>query len=95
MFGWVGKLLRVNLTSNEISVEPIKKEVLKQYMGGKGLGTFYLFSEVPPRVDPLGPENRFILSSGPAQATRIPITGRCTAVSKSPPDFSRHLSARR
>ncbi len=53
-------------------------------MGGKGLGTFYLYREVPQRVDPLGPENRFYLAAGPVQGTRIPFAGRCTAVSKSP-----------
>ncbi len=53
-------------------------------MGGKGLGTYYLYREVPRRVDPLGPENRFYLAAGPTQGTRIPLAGRCTAVSKSP-----------
>ncbi len=84
MFGWLGKLLRVNLTDRRISEENIPPEVLRQFMGGKGLGTYYLYREVPRLADPLGPKNRFYLVTGPAQGTRIPIAGRCTAVSKSP-----------
>ncbi|MFX1562896.1 MAG: aldehyde ferredoxin oxidoreductase family protein [Promethearchaeota archaeon] len=84
MYGWIGKLLRVDLTTNKLADEPIAPDILTQFMGGKGLGTYYLYKEVPAGADPRGPENRFFLVTGPAQATRVPITGRCAAVSKSP-----------
>ncbi|MFX1243676.1 MAG: aldehyde ferredoxin oxidoreductase family protein [Promethearchaeota archaeon] len=84
MFGWTGKLLRVDLTAQRFTEESISKEVLSQFLGGKGLGTYFLYRETPPRADPLGPKNRFYLAAGPAQGTRVPITGRCAAVSKSP-----------
>ncbi len=84
MFGWQGKLLRVDLTTQQIREEAIPQEVLHQFIGGKGLGTYYLYQEVPPRINPLDPMNRFYLAAGPAQGTRIPITGRIAAVSKSP-----------
>ncbi len=84
MFGWTGKLLRVDLSTEKISEEVIPEEILHQFIGGKGIGTYYLFKEVPPRIDPLGPLNRFYLVTGPLQGTKIPITGRCAAVSKSP-----------
>ena len=84
MYGWTGRLLRVDLTTQQIMEEPISKPVLEGFIGGKGLGAYFLYREVPPRADPLGPDNRFYLAAGPAQGTRVPITGRCTAVSKSP-----------
>jgi len=84
LYGWTGRLLRVDLSSSEVKVESIDPQVLRLFMGGKGLGTYYLYREVPPGADPLGPENRFYLATGPCQGTRIPLTGRCTAVSKSP-----------
>lgn len=84
MPGWLGKLLRVDLSTGKIAEESIPTEVLRQFVGGKGLATRYFYQEVPPRADPLGAENRFYLAAGPAQGTRIPITGRCAAVSKSP-----------
>ncbi len=84
MYGWTGTLLRVDLTKKEFKEETIPQEILSSFLGGKGLATFYLYREVSTGTDPLGPENRFILATGPTQGTRIPITGRCTAVSKSP-----------
>ncbi|MFX1581188.1 MAG: aldehyde ferredoxin oxidoreductase family protein [Promethearchaeota archaeon] len=84
MYGWTGKLLRVNLSAQQIREESIPEKVLHQFIGGKGLGTYYLYREIPASTDPLGEENRFYLAVGPVQGTRIPITGRCSAISKSP-----------
>jgi aldehyde:ferredoxin oxidoreductase len=84
MFGWTGNLLRVDLSTQQMREEAIPDKVLHDFIGGKGIGTYFLFNEVPPRIDPLGPQNRFYLVTGPLQGTRIPITGRCAAVSKSP-----------
>jgi len=84
MYGWKGKLLRVDLSNQQFREEVIPQEVLHQFIGGKGLGTYYLYREVPPRINPLDSANRFYLAAGPAQGTHIPITGRIAAVSKSP-----------
>jgi aldehyde:ferredoxin oxidoreductase len=84
MFGWTGKLLRVDLSSQQIKEESIPQRVLSAFIGGKGLGTYFLYTEVPARIDALNAENRFYLVAGPLQGTRIPISGRCTAISKSP-----------
>ena len=84
IFGWTGKLLRIDLSTQQTRAEKIPEEILHHFIGGKGLGTYYLFKEVPPLADPLGHENRFYLTTGPVQGTSIPITGRCTAISKSP-----------
>ncbi len=84
MPGWTGRLLRVELSKLQIRDEAIPDTVLQQFIGGKGLGTYYLYKEVPARTNPLGVDNRIYLAAGPAQGTRIPITGRCSAISKSP-----------
>ncbi len=84
MFGWMGKLLRIDLSTQQIKEERIPESVLSHYIGGKGLGTYFLYHEVPAGIDALSPENRFYLAAGPLQGTRIPITGRCSAISKSP-----------
>ncbi|MCY3411244.1 MAG: aldehyde ferredoxin oxidoreductase family protein [Candidatus Heimdallarchaeota archaeon] len=80
---WTEQLLRVNLSSEEISQERIPRNILESYIGGKGLGVYYLMQEVDPKVDPLSSENVLILSTGPAQGT-LPIAGRHVMVSKSP-----------
>ena len=84
MHGWTGRLLRVDLSKQQIREEAIPETILQQFIGGKGLGTYFLYKDVPARIDPLGADNRIYFAAGPTQGTRIPITGRCTAISKSP-----------
>ena len=84
MSGYMGKILRVNLTEGKITEEFPDEETLKMYLGGAGLATWYLFNEVPKGVDPLGAENKLMLFTGPLTGTTSPSTGRYTAVSKSP-----------
>ena len=84
MAGWTGKRLRVDLTTGKIIKEDIPSEELRRYMGGLGLGANLLFNEVKPGIDPLGPENIFVMGAGPFNGTCLPCSGRWTIVSKSP-----------
>jgi aldehyde:ferredoxin oxidoreductase len=45
--GYMGKLLRVNLTNQTYSEEHITEELAKNFIGGAGFGIKYLFDEVP------------------------------------------------
>lgn len=84
MYGYNGKIARVNLQARTMKVENPDEAVYKQYLGGRGLGVYYLFRELAPKIDPLGPENIIIVA--PSVITGIPIAGmsRCSIVSKSP-----------
>lgn len=84
MFGCHGKLLRVNLNDGEISEESIPESLHRQYLGGAGLATKYLWDEVPKGADPLGPENRLIFMAGSLTGVIAPSTGRFSVVAKSP-----------
>ena len=84
MSGCHGKLLRVNLTSGAISEEVIPDNLHKQYLGGAGLATKYLWDEVPKGADPLGPENKLIFMAGSLTGVIAPSTGRYSVVAKSP-----------
>lgn len=53
MHGWRGKILRVNLNKNEIKSEPLDSSVAKGYIGGRGLGIYYLLKDLDPNCDPL------------------------------------------
>ena len=57
MFGYMGKILRVDLSNSKISEEALSEDACKMFLGGSGLGTKYLFDEVPKGADPLGPDN--------------------------------------
>ena len=84
MSGYRGKLLRVNLTSGQISTEALDLDVAKKFIGGRGLGSYYLSREIDPQVDPLSPENKLILATGPLTGSTAPASGRYMAVTKSP-----------
>ena len=84
MKGWHGKILRVNLTSGEISTETIDPQIAKDYLGGRGWAIRYLYDEVDPKVDPLSPENKMIFATGPLTGTPAPTGNRYMVVTKSP-----------
>ncbi len=84
MFGYMGKILRVDLTNGKVSEEAIREDDCKLFLGGSGLATRYLFDEVPKGADPLGPENELIFMTGPLTGTESPSAGRYCVVTKSP-----------
>jgi len=82
--GNTGKVLRVDLTNEKITTEPLNMEWAKQYMGGKGLAARYLFEELKPGIDPLSPDNILEIWTGPAVGSMVPLTSRYVVVTKSP-----------
>lgn len=84
MNGFYGKLLRVDLTAKKYTEEEIPGEVLMQYLGGKGLGSYLLLQNVEPGTDPLSAENKLIFTTGPATDTVMVGNSRYGVFSKSP-----------
>lgn len=84
MFGYNGTVLRVNLTENTIKKEALNLELAKKYIGARGLGVKTLIDEVDPKVDPLSPENKFIIAGGPLTGAPVPTSGRFMVVTKAP-----------
>lgn len=84
MFGWVGKILRVNLTDESIKVESLNFEDAKLYLGARGLGTKMFMNEVDPKVEPLSSENKIIFLTGPLTGTLAASAGRFEVVTKAP-----------
>jgi aldehyde:ferredoxin oxidoreductase len=84
MYGWHGRLLRVNLTDGTLEEEAIQEEEARKYIGGRGLAIKYLMEGMDPRVDPLSPENLLIMATGPLTATPTPTGNRYMVVCKSP-----------
>jgi aldehyde:ferredoxin oxidoreductase len=84
MNGYGGSILRVDLSSGKINKSPTPHDLAKEYIGGRGFGAFLLFTEVPKFADPLGPENKLILSTGPLSGLMIPGAGKMDFTTKSP-----------
>ncbi len=84
MFGYMDKILKVDLSNSKISEENLDENACKMFLGGSGLATKYLFDEVPKGADPLGPDNALICMTGPLTGTESPSAGRYSIVTKSP-----------
>jgi aldehyde:ferredoxin oxidoreductase len=84
MNGYGGKILRVNLSKGTITKEPTPVDVARDFIGGRGFGIYFLLKEVPKGADPLGPENKLIISSGPISGMMVPGGGKCDWTTKAP-----------
>ncbi len=82
--GYTGKILRVDLFKEKLYIETPPEKVLRNWIGGRGLGVYLLLKELNPKVDPLSPENKIILLTGPVTGTGYPMSGRWCSVTKSP-----------
>ncbi len=82
--GYMGKVLRVDLTEGRITTEDLDMDRARAFLGGRGLATSYLYKEVPADVDPLSPENKLIFVTGPLTGTTAPTGGRYMVVTKGP-----------
>ncbi|MDO8673238.1 MAG: aldehyde ferredoxin oxidoreductase family protein [Dehalococcoidia bacterium] len=82
--GYMGRFLFVNLTTGELKIEEPDEKLLKDYIGGYGIGVRLLYSMMKPGVDPLGPDNILGFAAGPLSGTRAPHGSRYTVFAKSP-----------
>jgi len=80
----MGKILRVNLTNEEIHEDPLPENVAKSYIGGRGLAAKILFEELNPGVDPLGPENKMVIATGLMPGIPFAGNSRFAVCAKSP-----------
>ncbi|QSX07768.1 hypothetical protein J0B03_08045 [Alkalibacter rhizosphaerae] len=82
--GYMGKVLRVNLSTKEVTTEVLPEKLAQDYIGGAGFAIKYLFDEVPGDCDPLGEENKLIFVPGPLSGTSAPCASRMAMATKSP-----------
>lgn len=78
------KIIDVDLTSKGVRIWQPEKELVKNFLGGIGLNTKFLWDEIPPGADPLGPENVLVFSVGALVGTNMPTACRVEASAKSP-----------
>ncbi|MCS7139187.1 MAG: aldehyde ferredoxin oxidoreductase family protein [Candidatus Nezhaarchaeota archaeon] len=82
--GYMGKIARIDLTKRSIKVQEPTRELVMDYIGGRGWGAKILWDEVPRGVDPLSPDNKVVIATGPVTGTYFTGTGKVTLCSKSP-----------
>lgn len=81
--GWVGKILRIDLTKGQVDEERTDRYAPK-FIGGRAMGARVYWEEVRPEIAAFDPENRLIVMTGPATGTLGPGVGRFSVISKSP-----------
>ncbi len=84
MYGWIGNILRVDLTKRVVTKEPLDPQLAKRFIGARGLGAKIMSDEVDPTVDPISPANKLIFAPGPFSGTFAPSAGRYDVITKGP-----------
>jgi aldehyde:ferredoxin oxidoreductase len=84
MYGYAGKILVVDLTSENIETIPIEEELARKYLGGVGINTKLLFKHMRKGIDPLGPDNVLLFGTGPLVGTFMPTASKTDVSAKSP-----------
>lgn len=89
MFGYAGKILRVDLSSESISELPTINYA-DRFLGGRGVAAALYWDEVPPEANAFDAENALIFATGPLAG--VPVFGgsRWLVYGKSPATFPEH-----
>lgn len=83
-YGYAGRILRVNLSSQQLTVDEPAEAFYRRYFGGEGFVGYFLLSELRPGVEPLSPGNRLIFAAGPLTGVPVGGCGRHSVGGKSP-----------
>jgi aldehyde:ferredoxin oxidoreductase len=78
------RLLKINLTTQQITTESIDPQWAEDFIGGSGLAARILWDVLTPSIDPLGPENPLLFLNGPLTGLAGPSVGRFVVCSRSP-----------
>lgn len=79
--GWTGTILRVNLTTGNITLEDSSK--FKKFVGGMGFGYKIMYDEVPPGTMPFDEGNKLVFATGPLTGSGAPCSSRVNITSLS------------
>ncbi len=84
MKGYTGTFLRIDLTNQNVKEEKLDPKIAEDYIGARGLAVKYFYDEVAADIDPLSPENKLFLATGPLTGTMANAGGRLDVVTKGP-----------
>ena len=84
MFGYHGRALVIDLTTQEVRFDALDEAILRRFIGGIGLGTYLLYKYSPPHTEPLGPDNPLIFVCSPLVGSRLTTSSKFAVVTKSP-----------
>ena len=77
-------MLKIDVSNNSYDVEDIPEDIIRKYVGGRGLGAYLLYNSVPTGADPLGAKNHLIFTAGPASGSGLYYSSKTNLCTKSP-----------
>ncbi len=84
MYGYWGRLLNIDLTIASTDIVTLDPDLLRDFLGGVGLGTRLLWDMIGATTDPLGAENPLLFITGPLTGTRVPTSSKAVVCARSP-----------
>ena len=84
MGGYIGRLLRVDLSGGSTSTESLPEEFFRKYLGGRNVVSYFMLKEIPPGLDAYSPDNKLIIAASVLTGTRIPGSSRFSIGALSP-----------
>ena len=84
MHGFYGRILKVDLSKKSFAIDKVDEEVIRTYLGGKGLASWLLYELNPGGIDPFDPANCLIFATGPVTGSNIWGSCRYGVYTKSP-----------
>jgi len=84
VFGFIGKVLKIDLTKLNYKVESINLEYADKFLGGGGYACRYLIEKLDKNTDPLSKDNILMIMTGPLCGTAAPSSSRFVICTKSP-----------
>jgi aldehyde:ferredoxin oxidoreductase len=83
-YGYMGKILHVDLTSGDIREEDLDLDLARNYIGDLGIGARLIYNLIKPGIDPLSSENPIVIGAGPLCGTSYPGAAKCNVWTKLP-----------
>ena len=75
IYGWTGKHIRVDLSNYKISVNENDPDIMKNYLGARGLGIKYMLDEIDPKIDAFEPQIVWLNNHDRSGLTLLQATG--------------------
>ena len=84
LYGYAGTILRIDLTSGQVTKDPLGEALADKFLGGRGFVAKLLYDEIPPHTAPFDPANMVVVASGPLTGHYLPASGKTHFGTKSP-----------
>ncbi|MGC8608130.1 MAG: aldehyde ferredoxin oxidoreductase N-terminal domain-containing protein, partial [Vulcanisaeta sp.] len=76
LFGWVSKVLYIDLSNDKVWIENVDPEIYDKVLGGEGFAAYVIYKRLREIKGPLDPSNVLVFASGPLTSDLIPQSGR-------------------